>query len=77
MVTDGNAPAASLLPGEVLRHAGHAEESDGKSDAGQRTAPAKCHPVDLAQPDHTAARGQPLTHPAPGPRTLCPRAAMW
>jgi hypothetical protein len=35
------------------------------------------HPVDLAQPDRAAARGQPSTQPAPDVVQLCPRAAVW
>ena len=35
------------------------------------------HPVDLAQPDHTPARGQPSTESARAFVWLCPRAGVW
>jgi len=43
-------------------------------------APAKGlvrHPVDLAQPDHAAARGQPPTQPVAVLAKLCPRGVAW
>ena len=35
------------------------------------------HPVDLATPDHAAARGQPSTQPAADVVQLCPRDVVW
>jgi len=35
------------------------------------------HPVDLAQPDRAAARGQTSTQSAADIAKLCPRAAVW
>ena len=40
-------------------------------------AGAVWHPVDLAQPDHTSARGQPSTESARAFVWLCPRAGVW
>jgi len=37
----------------------------------------ECHPVDLAQPDRTAARGRPSTPPLAELQPLRPWVAVW